>query len=226
MDRGADRRVLIGELAKEGLKYVIRARGDRHVINRAGREVSIWKIVWRMKYKEKYTVEVDREGYTEKIELELAERQKVKIGDIPVRIIAIRGFGKKPMILLTNLDKPMHEMLEIYLTRWKCEESFRFLKHEYHLEDVRVRSYTGLRNTVALIHAVYYFLSVHLGRGMRLKILLNKILEKAKRFFEIPNFKHYAVADGIFRLLFNVKWDPVEIKEEEEIKRQLLFGFT
>jgi len=226
MDRGADRRVLIGALANEGLKFVIRARGDRHVINSVGREVSVWKIVWRMKYKEKYTVEVDREGYTEKIELELAERQKVTIDDIPVRIIAIRGFGKKPMILLTNLDKPMHEVLEIYLTRWKCEESFRFLKHEYHLEDVRVRSYTGLRNTVVLIHAVYYFLSVHLGRKLRLQILLNKILEKAKRFFQIPNFKHYAVADGIFRLLFNMKWDPVEIKEEEEDKRQLLFGFT
>ena len=100
------------------------------------------------------------------------------------------------------------------------------MKHEYHLEDIRVRSYTGLRNTIVLIHAVYYFLSVHLGRRVRLQILLNKILEKSKRFFGIPSFKHYAVADGIFRLLFNAKWDPVEIKEEEEDKRQLLFGFT
>jgi len=226
MDRGADRRVLIGELHKEELKFVIRSRGVRHVINRAGREVSVWKIVNRMKYKEKYTVEVDQEGYTERIELELAEREKVKIDDVPVRIVAIKGFGKKPMILLTNLDKPMHDILEIYLTRWKCEESFRFLKHEYHLEDVRVRSYTGLRNTIVLIHAVYYFLSVHLGRRARLQILLNKILEKSKRFFGIPSFKHYAVADGIFRLLFNAKWDPVETREEEEDKRQMLFGFT
>jgi len=225
MDRGADRRVIIGALTKEGLRYVIRARGDRHVINRAGREVKIQAIVNRMRYKEQYTITIDREGYTEEMNLELGERRGVRIDEIPIRIVAVRGFGKKPMILLTNLDKPKHEILEIYLTRWKCEESFRFLKHEYHLEDVRVRSYTGLRNTVALIHAVYYFLSVHLGRGLRLKILMNKILEKAKRFFEIPNFKHYAVADGIYRLLFNATWDPGPAKESVKETSQLDFGF-
>ena len=202
IDRGADRRVLIGELGKEELRFVIRARGDRNVINRAGKEVKVWSIVNQMKYKEKYTVGIDKEGYAEEVELELAERTNIRVDEVPIRLVAIKGFGKKPMILMTNVDKPMYEILEIYLTRWKCEESFRFLKHEYHLEDVRVSSYTGLRNTVVLIHAVFYFLSVHLGRRMRLKILLSKILEKAKRFFEIPNFKHY------------------------EDKRQVLFGFT
>jgi hypothetical protein len=226
MDRGADRRILIGELDKEGLKFVIRARGDRHVINSIGREVSVWTIVNRLRYKEKYAIEIDKEGCTEQIELELAERETVKVDDVSVRIVAIKGFGEKPMILMTNLDKPMSEILEIYLTRWKCEESFRFLKQEYHLEDVRVRSYTGLRNTVALVHAVFYFLSVYLGRRLRLQILLNKILGKAKRFFEIPSFKHYAVADGIYRLLFNMRWDAEDEGEEKEDKRQLLFGFT
>jgi hypothetical protein len=37
-------------------------------------------------------------------------------------------------------------------------------------------------------------------------ILLKKILEKAKRFFQMPIFKQYAIADGIYRILFNVKW--------------------
>ena len=174
MDRGADRRKLIGELGEEELRFVIRGRGDRKVINRAGKEVNVWKIVSRMKYKEKYTVEIDKEGYIEKVELELAERINIRVDEVPIRLVAIKGFGKKLMILMTNVNKPMHEILEIYLTRWKCEETFRFLKHEYHLEDVRVRSYVGLRNTIALIHAVFYFLSVHLGRRMRLKILLGK----------------------------------------------------
>ena len=143
-----------------------------------------------------------------------------------VSLVAIRGFGKEPMLLITNVDKEPHELLEIYLTRWKCEESFRFLKHEYHVEDVRVRRYTALRNTIALIHAVFYFVSVYLGRRMKLSILLDKIIERAKRFFQVPAFKHYAVADGIYRLLFNKRWREKDIEDEPPDKRQLQFNFA
>jgi len=48
-------------------------------------------------------------------------------------------------MLLTNVDKNPIIILEMYLTRWKVEESIRFLKQEYNLEDVRVRSYAGLK---------------------------------------------------------------------------------
>ena len=75
------------------------------------------------------------------------------------------------------------------------------------------------------MHAVFYFLSVYLHRGIRVSILLEKILEKAKRFFEIPVFKHYAIADGIYRLLFNQKWMPERTEEFFEDKRQLSFAF-
>ena len=34
--------------------------------------------------------------------------------------------------------------------------------------------------------AVFYLLSVELGRNLKLSILLKKIYEKAKRFFQIP----------------------------------------
>ena len=57
----------------------------------------------------------------------------------------------------------------------KCEEAYRFIKQSYHLEDVRVRSYTALRNVYALVHAAFY---------------------------------HYAVADGIHRLLFASRTGP------------------
>ena len=70
-------------------------------------------------------------------------------------IVAIKGFGNKPMMLLANVDKNPIIISEMYLTRWKAEESIRFLKQEYNLEDVRVRSYAGLKNTVALLLAVF-----------------------------------------------------------------------
>ena len=72
-------------------------------------------------------------------------------------------------------------MLEIYLTRWRCEESFHFIKQGYNLEDIRLLTYEGFKKIiVASVHAVFYFLSVELGRNLKLSILLKKIYEKAK----------------------------------------------
>jgi hypothetical protein len=226
MDRGADRKILVGELDKKEQRFVIRCKGDRDFKDNKGRKRKIADLLRTVRYTERYTVKIDKEGYTEEIELHLGKRNDLTIEDTKVSLVVVKGFSQEPMLLITNVDKTAQELLEIYLTRWKCEESFRFLKHEYHLEDVRVRRYTGLRNTVALIHAVFYFLSVYLGRRLRLQILLHKIIEKAKRFFEIPSFKYYAIADGIFRLLFNLKWEPGGTEKETKNTKQLLFEFN
>lgn len=226
MDRGADRKVLVGALGRMNLRFVIRAKGNRNMKDAHGNIKPTPDILKTMRYNEHCSVTIDKEGFTETIELDLSVKHKLFIEGVEVSLIAIRGFGKEPMILLTNVDKEPQEILEIYLTRWKCEESFRFLKHEYHVEDVRVRRYTALRNTIALIHAVFYFVSIYLGRRMKLHILLDKIIERAKRFFQVPVFKHYAVADGIYRLLFNKRWREEEIEVEPPGKKQLRFSFA
>ena len=146
-----------------------------------------------------------------------------------VYLVVVKGFGEKPMLLLTNINEESFDplrVLEIYLTRWKCEESYRFIKQAYNLEDIRVLSYTALRNMVTLVQAVFYFVSVELGKKLKLTILLKKICEKAKRFFEIPDFRQYAIADGIYKILFSSKNGifPNPVKKED--KRQLPLPFT
>jgi hypothetical protein len=215
IDRGGDRKTLIKELSDEKLRFVIRAKGNRYVRNQRGEMRLIPDILKGIRYTEKFNIKIDKEGYTEGIELYAGRINNLEIEGVKISLVIIRGFSNEPMMLITNVDKSAQEILEIYLTRWKCEESFRFLKHEYHLEDVRVRRYKGLRNTVALVHAVFYFLSVYLGKRLRLQVLVTKILDKAKRFFEIPSFKHYAIADGIHRLLFNSKWIPKKLIEND-----------
>jgi len=91
---------------------------------------------------------------------------------------------------------------DVYLTRWKCEEAYRFTKQAYQLEDVRVRSYVALRNMYALVMAALYFVSVVIGAKAKLCLIFKRVCEKAKRFYEIATFYQYAVADGIHRLLF------------------------
>jgi len=225
MDRGADREEIVEELRALKARFVIRARGDRKVKTRLGNWLSIREIACRVKTEEKYKVSIDKEGCKEDKEVRLGARHHLEVEGQEMSLVVVRGFGKNPLMLMTNVEKEPEEILDIYLTRWKCEESFRFLKHEYHLEDVRVRSYVGLRNTIAIMHSVFYFLSVYLHRGLRVNILLQKILEKAKRFFEVPVFKHYAIADGIYRLLFNKKWVAEKDWKPAENNRQLLLGF-
>jgi hypothetical protein len=226
IDRGGDRRKLVEKLWEMKAKFVIRARGDRKVKTSRGKMVKVCEIAGRIKTSVSYKISIEKEGYKEEKEIWLGTRHNLKVEEVTVSIVVIRGFVKKPMILMTNVDKNPKEILDIYLTRWKCEESFRFLKQEYHLEDVRVRSYISLRNTTAIMQAVFYFVSVYLQRGLRVNILLKKILEKAKRFFEVPVFKHYAVADGIHRLLFNKKWEAENVAQKRKDKRQFMFEFA
>jgi len=121
--------------------------------------------------------------------------------------LVIEGFAQKPMILITNIQankndpKEVYRILEIYLTRWKCDECYRYIKQSYNLEDIRVRSYTSIRNTIILVHAIAYFTSIYMGINLKLKLMVNKIFVLSKRFFGIPSFYNYAMADGIYELL-------------------------
>ena len=139
------------------------------------------------------------------------------------------GLWEKPLMLLTNLEVDRTgaiRILEIYITRWKCEESYRFIKQAYNLEDVRVLSYTALRNMMVLVQAVFYFVSMELGKKLKLNILLKGIYQKARRFFEIPDFRQYAIADGIHRILFASKTGIAPNPVRREVEGQLLLPFA
>lgn len=154
---------------------------------------------------------------------------KLPFSDEQLYLVVVKGYSEKPLMLLTDLkvidlDVSIERVLHIYLTRWKCDESYRFIKQNYNLEDIRVRSYNSIRNTVALVQAVFYFVSVELGRNLKLGILLKKVFEKSKRFFEIPKFKQYAISDGIYKLLFNSKTGITTVAQMND-SPQLSFSF-
>ena len=69
-------------------------------------------------------------------------------------------------------------------------------------------------------------MSVELGKKVKLNLLLKKIFEKAKRFFEIPEFKQYAIADGIYKVLFVSRIGILSALITKHNKGQLLFPFA
>jgi hypothetical protein len=121
-------------------------------------------------------------------------------------LVVVKGFGEEPLMLLTTIPMRKKRTLlwwavEAYLTRWRIEETIRYIKQCYDLKDIRVMTYERLRNMAALVLATAYFTAVHLGLRSKLEILAGYALRAAKRIFGIPNFRYYALADGIKDIL-------------------------
>ena len=224
IDRGGARPEVVVNIEEKRHQFVIRMHGDKHVTDNNGNKNSLKELAKKTRCSIEYEVEVNKEGSKEKYLVKLGNRRDVKYENKSLNIIVVRGFGKDEMILATNTNKTATEILEIYLTRWKCEEGFRFLKNEYNLEDVRVRSYVAIRNVVAILHAVFYFISIEIGMRLRFSIVFKKLMEKAKRFFEVSIFKQYALADGLGHMLYEAGWEDL-CSETRKRDKQLTLNF-
>ena len=88
----------------------------------------------------------------------------------PLTMVVIKGFGGQPMMLLTSLhldsgQKDLWFIISAYLKRWSIEETIRFIKQTYDLENIRVLKYVRLQNMMALLLAVFYFVSTILDHN-------------------------------------------------------------
>jgi hypothetical protein len=207
IDRGGDRKRLLEPLLERGERFVIRSVGQRSVINRQHRKVTIHHLgaCCRLRYQAR-VIKIEK-GQEKVYELRYgAEPFRLPGREEALHLVVVAGFGKEPLLLLTNLlrapdSQSLWWIVQIYLIRWKIEGTFRFLKQSYNLEDIRVLSYQRFRNLVLLVTAAGYFAATFLGQKLRLKILCEKLLIISQRFFGIPPFRFYALADGIKKLL-------------------------
>jgi len=210
IDRGGDRGKIYEKFLEKGKekRFVIRLVKTRDLLHKGVRKnCRLLATILPCPYE---TVIIKYEDGKE-------EKTTVSYNALPVKLpgkehslflVVVKGFGKEPMMLLTScavnlkVKETLWRIVEIYLTRWKCDESFRYIKQCYNLEDIRVRHYTSIRNMVVLILAVAYFAAVYLGDNLKLKMLMERIYLVSKRFFGVPTFFNYAIADGLYNLLF------------------------
>jgi hypothetical protein len=207
LDRGGDRMKLFNPLLDRKLRFIVRLMGNRNLIQH-GRERLAAEIGRDCPMQ--YAETVIKEGLeTEKrFALEYGVRA-VKLPDReePLHLVVVRGFGEEPLLLLTNVAvqlsrKSLWAIVQGYIARWLVEETIRFTKQSYHLEDMRVLDYERLRNLMALVLAAVYFSAVWLGESLKLAVLATRVAQVAKRLFGVPDFHYYALADGI-ATLFN-----------------------
>ena len=210
LDRGGDRGEILRPMLKREVHFLIRLRGDRHLIHRGmAQPVLDLASTCPLLYRESI---IREEGTKEKVYLLEFGSRKVRLPGRPedLSLVVVKGFGEKPLMLLTNVKirgsrRDLWRMVESYLVRWRIEETIRFIKQSYQLEDIRLLTYVRLQNMMALVTAVAYFTMAYLSLRTKLRVLTGHVLQAARRLFGIPDFRFYALADGIKAHLFGQK---------------------
>lgn len=210
MDRGGDRDRLLFPLIHSKKRFLIRLRQDRHLVY-LGRPLDVLEIARScpMLYLESIIKEDGEKPRCLRLEFGI---RPVTLPDRsePLSLVVVRGFGEEPIMLLTNVPlkktrKSLWWAVESYLTRWTIEETFRFIKQSYQLEDIRLLTYVRLQNMMAFVLAAAYFTMAYLNLRTKLRVLTGHVLRAAQRVFGIPEFRFYALADGIKAYLFAQK---------------------
>lgn len=206
MDRGFDRGRLFMELIGLEQRFIVRLKTKRHLR---------WKQQSLPPGKIRVAMRHRAEVIKKKGRRRTRERLKFGFTSVGLRFtnrrfvfVKIRFDGAtKPIFLLTNVqDSPSAEdvlwLIKAYVARWRIEETIRFIKQSYGLEDIRVRSYNALRNMTALVNACANFLACHIGLKAKLEIMARRLLYESKRVAGlIKDFRYYALADGLKEVL-------------------------
>ncbi len=150
IDRGGDRGRLFRSLLKEDHQFMVRFVGNRHLLYRSTPALA-WKLAWSCACPYKDTLIREEEGRE--------KAYQIRYGFLPVRLphhpetplwlLIVKGLGSQPLMLLTTIQlrrraKVLKRVLFSYLRRWSIEETIRFIKQTYDLENIRVLRYVCL----------------------------------------------------------------------------------
>lgn len=230
MDRGGDREKLLKPFLDREMRFIVRLVGNRNLVAR-GRKVLAENLAEGCQLLYAETIVKEEKGNEKCYPIQFGYRPvKLPGREESLYLVVVRGFGKEPMLLLTNLPmrknrKVLWQVVEGYLSRWMVEETIRFIKQSYNLEDLRVLDYERLKNLVGLVLAAAFF-AARLGQSAKLSVLSRHVTRLAKRFFGVPDFHYYAVADGIATLLTRCGRGPLRSRRPRPPNdpQQFLFG--
>ena len=144
MDAGADRDNLLIPWIDEQRRFVVRLRGDRHLILDNGVHVEAAHLAETLLHQR------PGENAVGFCRVRLPERS-----DRPLYLVCkMIERSDRPVIVLTSLCAPDLEQakqaLNYYRQRWKCEESARFLKSQLGLEKFALRTYEAFGRLMLL----------------------------------------------------------------------------
>jgi hypothetical protein len=230
-DRGGDNIEFYRFLLSNGLDFIVRLK-ERYVRSWK-RKVMCGELAWqcRMLYSE--VIPFDHHGKDRLLTIEFGV-VPVRLPDIPDRLlhmVVVKGFGQKPMMLLTTLAQntsrnALWQVVEGYITRWRIEDTIRHVKQSYGLEDIRLFKYDKIKAMASVLLATIYFSMTWIGNTQKHEVIAQSIARMSFRIHGVPDFHFYAIADGTSDILKRGRrWHGFDPKETEKNDNSSLFDF-
>ena len=193
LDRGGDRAYIFNYMLNNQLSFIVRLKKTRDLVYK-GQKHPVLELAMTCPLPYAERIVKQEKGKETIYDLQFGARPvKLPGRSEPLTLVVVRGFGQIPLMLLTDLRvtrsrKSLWQILQSYLTRWRIEETIRFMKQSYQVEDIRLLTYHRLQNMMAILTTVAYFAMVYLGLKTKLRVLARHVMGAARRLFGIPDF--------------------------------------
>lgn len=178
MDRGYDNIEVMKKVLKQENNFIIRLKKNRNLLYQS-KKFSVHDLAIRRKGKINFRSEIKGTVYDLKVSHLTVEIPSLK--GKKLTMVVVYGYGKEPMVLLTNKRVQKKEevlsILKAYITRWRIEEMFRVQKQEFDLENVRVRTLLGLKRIFLLVSIMITFMTLKIEKQNG---FFHRVIDRAK----------------------------------------------
>ena len=213
-DRGFDGGAILNHLLDKNLRFILRLRGDRHLVLSENVHAAAVDITDRLRQlKERLRWRTSRRRFETHMIGYQAVRLPVRPEPLYLVVSIIPGKEGGVMMLLTNLEVnsfgDAERVLLGYARRWKAEEGIRLLKQEVGLEGFRIRSLEAIKRLVFLAMLAIAFLVMLSLRALSFAerlVRLGKPLRRAKGAI------YYRLTRGVRKLLTLAASNPSLIR--------------
>ena len=170
--------------------FVVRQRGDRHVVTPNGVHILECDLVEHLRQK---SAQANLRTDIVFCKVHLPDNPK------PLYLVASWWPGKsEPLVLLTSLVVENYQQTEqilwYYKQRWVCEEASQFLKSQIGLERFRIRRYVAIQRLMILAMLAMGFLTWVILRSCR---LVKTLYRFTSRFRRQAAFVYYRLLEGL-----------------------------
>lgn len=161
LDRGFDRDALMLPWLHHQVAFVIRQRGDRHIVLNDGRTLAVTQVAAEMK-PVVWPRRWPKGGYTVSQEVRLPERPEQRL----LLVVHWRWPGSnEPLLLLVSpaarrVRRQAKWFVKAYGRRWGVEDATWGIKQRLELESFLVRSWRSLRRLLWLVAWTFFWLNL------------------------------------------------------------------
>ena len=203
-DRGYDANIYFERLIDADESFVTRIKKNRTLIYK-GKKINSLELAGR--FKGKYLLKFRKKnGFEVDVKVTSIPVQLPCRADTQLHLVIVKGFGKTPLMLLTNIhvkdDRLPIVISKVYLLRWRIEEYYRFKKQQFNYEDFRVRGIQSIRNLDLLVTIATGHIAIMADKPQR--ITTYALMDISKRIFDFPKFSLYALTDGLTTLFSRI----------------------